>query len=463
MASAETDASPHLLTAGFARTKITPPLGGPLAGYSARPPASEGVHDELFARALALSDGYRSIAIVSVDLLAVDSTLVNQVRSEISRATGIAPEAIMIAATHTHGGPVTTLAYPPEQQIIDPDYIDILREEIVGAVAAAWNSRFPAQVGTGTAHAVGIGGNRHRLDGATDPELGMLKIADLSGQTRAVCLNYACHATILGPNNLHITADFPGFAVDKVSAYLSAGKSGAHESAVDGFAMFLNGASGNISVGRSPQATALGITGTGRTFERAAEIGHQLADLAIEALPGITTTRNCTLDFAMRDISLELRALPSAQEARAAVRQAEELLYERKNASAAEEELLQAQLDLLYANLTAFEVSRRAPGQQQESVEIQCLRIGGTALIAMPLEPFTEIGLELKSAAELQLFLVGTANGYLGYLPFSDATEEHAYETISAHFTAGSDRAVVVQALELEHLVAVPGNSWRNT
>ncbi|HUP22026.1 MAG TPA: hypothetical protein VNB06_03695, partial [Thermoanaerobaculia bacterium] len=57
------------LRAGTARADITPPLGSQLYGYGARGQAvSTAVHDPLYAKALVLSDGATSIAIVNLDL-----------------------------------------------------------------------------------------------------------------------------------------------------------------------------------------------------------------------------------------------------------------------------------------------------------------------------------------------------------------------------------------------------------
>jgi neutral ceramidase len=429
-----------LLTAGFALSKITPPPGTRMAGYGARTGRSLGVHDELQARALVLDDGRQPLAMVSVDVLALDSAFVEQARAEINRATGLAREAVMIAATHTHGGPVTALMYSPVAQVIDAAYMECLRAGVVNAVTAAWKGRSPARIGIGATRVEGIGGNRHRLDGATDPELGLLKITDLDGQTRAVCLNYACHPTVLGPDNRHITADYPGFAVTWVAERLGEGTS----------AMFLNGAAGNISVGRSPEATALGLAGPGRTFERATKIGRELADLAVAALPSIATTDECTLDFATRSVELPLRPLPTPHETKAAMQRAQELVEERRQNGATPGEIQKAQLEALYSALMHFEACRRAPGAQQEPVEIQCFRIGGASFLCMPVEPFVEIGLELKRAAAGRMFIVELANGYMGYLPAVEAREEDGYETVSARFAADSDRILVARALELE-------------
>lgn len=112
-------------------------------------------------------------------------------------------------------------------------------------------------------------------------------------------------------------------------------------------------------------------------------------------------------------------------------------------------EIQDAQLHALYASLTHFEACRRTPGKLKEQIEIQCFRIGDALLMGIPVEPFVEIGLELKHAAGTRLFVVELANGYMGYLPASEASEENGYETVSTRFAAGSDRVLISQALDL--------------
>src|SRR6185295_12401753 len=58
------------LTAGVAKSDITPAVGTPLAGYGARlAKPSTGVHDPTEARALIIDNGSEKIAFVSVDHL----------------------------------------------------------------------------------------------------------------------------------------------------------------------------------------------------------------------------------------------------------------------------------------------------------------------------------------------------------------------------------------------------------
>ena len=55
------------LQAGFAKVKITPPMGTPMAGYYFDR-ISNAVHDDLYAKALVLDDGERRWALVACDL-----------------------------------------------------------------------------------------------------------------------------------------------------------------------------------------------------------------------------------------------------------------------------------------------------------------------------------------------------------------------------------------------------------
>ena len=60
--------------------------------------------------------------------------------------------------------------------------------------------------------------------------------------------------------------------------------------------------------------------------------------------------------------------------------------------------------------------------------EIQAMRVGPIRWISLPGEPFVETGLTLKQAGAN--FVVGYANGYLGYFPIRRAYEEGGYEVI---------------------------------
>ena len=53
-----------------------------------------------------------------------------------------------------------------------------------------------------------------------DPSVGILRFTDSRGKVLALVVNYACHAVVLGPDNLQYSADWPGFMYRYLEAKL---------------------------------------------------------------------------------------------------------------------------------------------------------------------------------------------------------------------------------------------------
>jgi len=433
-----------VLTAGFSKVSISPPIGAPLAGFAARQGMCEGIHDELFSRALVLENNGKTVAFVSLDVLAVSSEFTDRVRAYIEQKTGIGKDAVMIASTHTHAGPVTVKTFFNPEGTLDDVYMDMLAQAIEDSVSEAWEKRFPARVGVGSGYVTGIGVNRRTPDKKPiDEEIGIIKVEDTGGQTCAVLINYACHPTVLGSNNLLATGDFPYFAVEKVEQAIGA----------NGFAMFVNGTQGNISMGHSSELSAIGIITPGRTFERAAELGCKLADATLEALSGIRTKENCELGAAISRVNFPLKDLPKIEEARQDFRKAEEDLARLSKGEAAAEVLMKAKSRALYASITNFYAQETAHLDGHLPVELQAFRIGDAVFLAVPAEVFVEIGLELKRCTNHQTYIVGIANGYIAYFPTETAYADGGYEVVSSKIAPQSESIFYKEALKLgEHL-----------
>ena len=90
--------------AGFATADITPPVGWRRAGgYHEVVSAAGG--DPLCAKAMVLSQGGTTVAVVGNDLCSVPREITDRARKLASAKTGIPAANIVITATHTHGGP----------------------------------------------------------------------------------------------------------------------------------------------------------------------------------------------------------------------------------------------------------------------------------------------------------------------------------------------------------------------
>lgn len=212
--------------AGVARVDITPPVGHEMGGYAARTHGATGTHDPLYATVLVIESGANSIALITCDL-----------RSFVSTRLG---KNVLVSSSHTHSGPLTW-------ELPSPWYTQT-EDKMRDAIAAAKKNMFPAtlQIASGEIY---LGHNRRKSNGEmwwrnaealpshpVDPTVTALVIKDAQGKTRAVLVNYACHPSILGPDNYQYSADYPG-AVRR-----------AIESAIPGAkALFIQGGAGDIN------------------------------------------------------------------------------------------------------------------------------------------------------------------------------------------------------------------------
>ncbi len=406
------------LRAGTARANITPYVGAFLAGFGNRDHGCEGIHDELFARALVLQGGETALCIVSCDLIGLTRESVGTIRKQIEAATGIPAAHVMLACTHTHSGHTMGLLRHPG---LDPELVHVTEKKIAGAAIMAHRSVAGAALGAGKGRAR-IGVNRREKkpeggvvlgknpEGATDPDVAVLRVDDAAGKPLALVVNHACHPVVLGGRNYQVSADYPG----QVAAFVE----GVYPGAV---CLYLNGCCGNINP-----------TVVGGTFEDVRRNGTFLGCEAVQVAEGIRTG---PAQLAVRSTVVEvpLAPLPSAEEARATVEQRTRVLEEQLAKGEISRALYDADWLRGWARDVMAEYSK-TDRQRTRPLEIQALRFGDALLIGTPGETFVEIGLAIKGASPLRNTLVAAyANGNVGYIPTAKAFDEGGYEVESAH------------------------------
>lgn len=192
------------LLAGIGKVKVTPRIGAKMVGYSNRPKGAEGVHDDLYARAVVLDNGETTIALCSVEILWLWSKYIAEIRHLVHERCGLPEDQILIACTHTHAsaGPHNTddWEHPP------------LPQRIADAIVMAYEARQPARLGLGFGQLIGYNINRRWLNRPSDPSVGVMRIDTAEGQPLAVIGNYACHAVVMGYDNYLLSGDWPGYA-----------------------------------------------------------------------------------------------------------------------------------------------------------------------------------------------------------------------------------------------------------
>jgi len=434
------------LTAGAASAIITPPVGTAMEGYSARTEVSQGVHDDLHARALVLDDGDTAVAIVSCDLVGVDRRLVVQARDMASQKTGIPPAHIMVAATHTHQGPAGL------RMDADDELLDVTARHVAGAIVEAHKVRRPAvlKVGAGSVDSVSM--NRRHPDWPVDNALFVLLLDDPDPLRPpiAAAINFACHPTVLYHTNLLLSADYPGHAVRTVERVFPALG-----------ALFLNGACGNVNpawiVQDHPEAERVGkVVGSAATRLigelrplGARHVAHNIRwDEHIEK--PVTAGRlieNVRVRAASRHVDVPVKTFASQEEYQTMMRDLEARLE-----GAMGEERRRA-MEQITRYRTELQVAQRLGSQAGRVFHPEVMAIGlapDLALLGLPGEFFVETVAEIREQAALRELPVACyANNYVGYVVPAPAFEQGGYEAGVCWLGVEAEALIKAEAVSL--------------
>ena len=441
-----------MLIAGIGRSDITPPIGIAHAGWGASThECAEGIDMPLYCTALYVANEDTQALIIDLDLTGVTEPLDSQIRQAASEASGVPGDNIRISSTHTHAAPAFGGPWLVEGVDLLEQFFAELPEKTAAAALAAAESAVPATVGAATGEC-GININRRpadtggRLftgrnwDGYVDPEVLVLGFDDTKGKPIATVLHYACHPTILGPENRLLSPDYPGHARRVV------------EENIGGLCLFLQGSAGNqgpvhgfvgdVEVARK-QGKILGLAAASVRMqvdpfpreEHLVEIVPSGADLGMyEDVP--VGEPDSTLRVTNRFIDLPAGEFPPEDEAR---RFAEEKRMELVAAREGGDDVAikAAVMAAKRANFTVTN-ARTAKGGVV-NVRVQAMRIGSTVLIGLPLEPFAEFAAEMRQLSPAPLTgFAGYSNGLLGYMPTFTSYEEGGYEVGNTPLRAGA-------------------------
>lgn len=206
---------PGALQAGWATRSITPPVGTPLAGYSARKgdKGSVGVRDDVEVTAFAVSDGKDTAVIVGSDMLIIPPNVSEAVRAAVGEQTGgkLTGDDILFNASHTHcsvgafgPGFVSKFSAGP----FDPRIPEFLTKQFSEAIVEAYNSLKPAALATGNIELPQYIRNRSR-DADVDPVLNYL-VAKHDDGSLLYLVRYSAHPTNFGDSMMLISAEYPG-------------------------------------------------------------------------------------------------------------------------------------------------------------------------------------------------------------------------------------------------------------
>lgn len=448
------------LSAGIAKADISDYAAGP-------------VHDPLHVKVLALNDGRQSVALVTLDVVAVaeigriKNDFLPAVRDAIHQDLKIPASHLIITASHCHGTP-------------SPDTTKLT----IATIKAAFSNMVEVQVGAGLGHEERIMENRRLLlksgaesdsrrayplvpggeivsSGAVDPAIALLRIDRLDGTPLAALYTFACHPIMDAPDGGN-TADYPGFASALIEEGLGHGA----------MAFFMQGCAGDINPAmyRLVQHPRDGET-----------LGNLLGLSALRALRQIRTRPTPTLQLINETIQLprgtdlaeriarmeqeQLRLLNSFKgtdinlesfiplyvqytlntdhpsyyayryldEAKSGRRHLARLDKDNRvrmgryldNIAVMEELLrLKENLRLLKKHLAA----NQKDGSNTIDANLTALKIGDFTLATFPGEPSAQVGLNIKARSTHPVTAVcGYTNGYIYYAPTASQRRNTGY------------------------------------
>jgi neutral ceramidase len=457
--------------AGVARADITPPVGIAHANWGAQlHERAVGVDLPLWATVLALRSGNVSVVIVDLDIGYLFDDLANETRAAIAALTGLPEDHIRLSYTHTHSGPTTTSGrsgWTSAGREMVAAYSESLPHRIAGAAWAAVRQLKPARIGAGTGRAT-IAVNRRfqrpedgavivgrNWEGPVDHDVPVLRIEGVDGEPIAAVVNYACHPITVGPDNDLITPDYPGEVKRTV------------EQATGATCLFLQGSAGDVGpvrgvarngaqeykrLGRILGLEAARVWWEIETqprrdrYEGTLESGAPLAIFVDE----LTGDRDATIRVANRTMQLPLRTLPPPKEMEAAFAQNLAELNELRQRGGDDEAVRLVTMKCKRTSMRA-QLARDVQGKTHRPIDLQAITIGDEiALIAMPGEPFVEIGLAVRQGSPFPHTLFsGYSNIGWSYIPTAADYPLGGYEVEVTPFDPAAAEVIVEESLSL--------------
>ena len=438
---------------GFSKICINPPLGTPMVGYYEKRRV-KGIHDDIFAKAVAFDDGERRAVIITVEVCLLSSVQCDHFREKVAEYINIDKAGVYINCSHTHTGP--TIGYEKLSQLEGNDEYDKTFEGSLCKVAEeAFLDMRESEFSYAEGRAEGISFvRRFRMkDGSvrTNPGVGNPDIAfplgevnetvkliriDRDGGKNLVFINYGLHADSVGGE--YISGDWPNVMCNTVEKVLDNAE-----------CIFLLGSQGDIGhINTNPaQGARRGLEyesfdGVPRGYEHTLHMGRTVAGAAIGIYGKAEPFSADKISFGSKRIFIpsnqDNSKLPESRKIKE--------LYESGRAH----ELPYEDMELTTVVAEAMRICELEHGPDGFEFTLSALRLGDFVLAGLPGECFAEIGRRIEDGfGKTQIMVCCLTNGGDSYFPTSSAYDEGGYEARTSRLKKGGDDIIVKGMLEL--------------
>lgn len=389
------------LLAGAARVSIAPREedlrdGVWLGGFGAyRQRRATGVLDTPQCRAAVISDGTTAFAVAALDLVGASGPLLASIRADAAKLTGLAPESILLACTHSHASPDLQGLWGG----VPEGYRTLIARQAASAIAGAHRAMAPARASAATTSLSGVVTNRRGWP-ETDETLTTLSLRSPEGGTLATIANYACHPVAIGAADTRVSRDWCGFAADAI------------EAEAGGVAIYINGAIGDANPARSGEVDA------------ARALGEAVAASALDAMRDAESVGD-TIHIDMRAFEVPMHVERLSQRVNEALARGGFALAALSKtgglgaASAALHAVGRADLAQIVAALRGISERRIIHRDEGTFIASHCGYVGiGDAFgaVAAPGEVMTRLALPLRNAMDMRHRMIfGLTQDALGY------------------------------------------------
>ena len=417
--SNNTSVDTHTLYAGVSKVNITPKTPIPIAWHAGQNKVYEGIHDEVFIRAIVFSDGKTKAALISADASEFSNAFDDEVLSKIEKETGIPQINILISATNTHSGPTNIYSgmdYTKSTLQEVKTYSDSLKGKIVEAVMEAEKRLKPASIGTGRGECKMNVNRRAPLppdgypwlgknpDGSCDHEVMVLRINDSNGNMMGMYVNWPCQAAVMGPSSNQLTGDWPG----ATALFLE------KEFGNNVVVLVTAGASADIDPVFGPHGTSFGISSTSSD-----SYGYILGNEVTRVLKEIRTSPDGAISASRKSVKLagklSTRDIPG----------------------------------ITFEETMKLKPGTFTPGPDIE-IRVSTIKVGSIVFASITGDVFHEIGLKIKEMSPYKnTFIVTHTNGWCGYIVTDKAHSEGGYEVVSSRIMSGGEKAVIENLLAM--------------
>lgn len=259
-----------------------------IAGFHNNRPAN-GVHDDVWSRAIVLDDGTSRVALVSLDAIGFMYPDVIDIRKAIPEDLNI--DYVLISSTHTHESNDLIGIWGPGifKSGVDMDHMNWLKEQVVHSIEDACKNLRPAKFVFGQdisgRDSILMKDTRKPIVKATGIQI-MQVLDAIQDTTLGTVINWSNHPETLWSKNLLISSDYPhyiretlekGIVVDQDTLFQGLG----------GTSVFFTGVIGGL-MAPHPSLTIFDSLRNESyaepSFEKARAIGEQVAIWAARSL-----------------------------------------------------------------------------------------------------------------------------------------------------------------------------------